>query len=202
MAPATPVDIPERTCIRALAMWMCSNAHKQGLLCRFVLEGTTVTRHFTHYWTNDTWERERHWQQIGHTGERLNHIASNQFVKRGVESGDVVYPVTVLDGSLYLLGRLEVDKVCDADEAARLLETTTMNLYEADDHIIAAQPTSKHFDLQVPTGLTEQLMFVGGRATQRLKFDLSGHLNRQTLRGVRKLHPQSAADLDELLSSA
>ncbi|MDP9439571.1 MAG: hypothetical protein M3P49_12660 [Actinomycetota bacterium] len=160
-----------------------------------------MTRRFTHYWTNETWKRERRLQQAGRAGDRLEHIASNQFAKRGVESGDGVYPVTVFDGALYLLGRLEVDKVCDVCEAARHLKKATTDLYEADDHIIAAQSTYKHFDLGVPTGLAEQLTFVGGGVTKRLKFDLPGHLNRQTLRGVRELHPQSAAELDKLLSS-
>ncbi len=158
-----------------------------------------MTRHFTHYWTNETWERQRRWQQTSHTEDSLHHTASNQFIKRGVEPGDFVYPVTVLKGSLYLLGRLEVGKVCDTREAVRLLGTT--DLYEADDHIIAARSTSTHFDLEVPSGLTRTLMFVGGRETKKLKFDPSGHLNRQTLRGVRELHPQSAAELDKLLSS-
>ncbi len=159
-----------------------------------------MTRRFTHYWTNETWKRERRLQQAGRAGDRLDHIAGNQFVKRGIESGDDVYPVTVLDGALYLLGRLEVDRVCDTGEAARLLGTT--DLYEADDHIIAARSTSMHFDLEVPTGLTEKLLFVGSRGAQRLKFGPTGRLDRQTLRGVRELHPQSAAELDKLLSSA
>lgn len=153
----------------------------------------------TRYFTHETWERERCYRQIGRAANRIDHIASNQFIKRGVESGDYVYPVTIMDGSLYLLGRLEVGKVCDTDEAVRVLGTT--DLYEADDHIIAARSTSKYFDLEVPLGLTEVLTFISSKGNKQVKFSSPGRLDQQTLRSVRELHPESAAELDKLLSS-
>jgi hypothetical protein len=57
------------------------------------------------------------------------------------------------------------------------------------------------FDLEVPLEVTEQLTFISGNGTKRLKFCVDGHLDQQTLRGVRELHPESAAELDKLLSS-
>src|SRR5829696_1148324 len=101
-----------------------------------------MTRYFTHYWKNDTWERERQ-QTISEVRGDLEHAADNKFLERGVRPGDFVYPVTVMEGVLYVMCRLEVEKVCDFDEAASILGTT--DLWEADDHIVAAHPEPKHF---------------------------------------------------------
>jgi hypothetical protein len=158
-----------------------------------------MPRYFTHYWRNETWEDHRDLSEKGVSEDLLRHVADNKFVDRGVKPGDYIYPVTVMDGTLYLLGRLRVGKVCDFEEAARTLGTT--DLWEARDHIIASEPTPTHFDLAVPQKLTNLLTFISGDETVRLKFKSHGHLDQQTLRGVRELDPTSAAELDRLLFS-
>ncbi len=153
-----------------------------------------MPRYFTHYWKNDTWENE---SRMSSGDDALEHVADNKFVERGLEPGDFVYPVTVMDGELYLLGRLEVGKVCDFSEAASILGTE--NLWEATDHVVASGSTPKRFDLTVPFHVTEQLTFVSGKSAKRLKLRSPGRLDQQTLRGVRELDPESAAQLDRLL---
>jgi hypothetical protein len=159
-----------------------------------------VPRYFTHYWKNETWEEHKHLWESDPQGVFLDYAASNNFVERGVDPGDFLYPVTIIDGALYLLGKLEVDKVCDFEEAASTLGRDA--LWEADDYAIAAKPTPMHFNLDVSLEVTEQLTFISGNGTEQLKFSSPGRLDRQTLRGVRELRPESAAQLDKLLSSA
>lgn len=155
-----------------------------------------MPRYFTHYWKNSTWENSR---RMSAPEEMLGHVADNQFVERGVEPGDFIYAVTVMDGELYLLARLELGKICDFDEAASILGTE--DLWEASDHVIASASTPQHFDLAVPLGMSERLEFVSGNTTKLLKFVSPGQLDRQTLRGVRELTSGSAAELDWLLLS-
>jgi 5-methylcytosine-specific restriction enzyme A len=156
-----------------------------------------MPRYFTHYWTNETWERERGYQESGRTENLLSHTASNQFVERGIDSGDFLYPVTVMEGALYVLGWMKVGRVCSAEEAASILGT--YDLYEASDHAVAAEATPKHFDLEVPLEVIERLTFISDKSP-RPKFSSPGPLDRQTLRGVRELEPRSAAELDKLLA--
>jgi hypothetical protein len=58
-----------------------------------------LPRYFTLYWKNETWERDKDYTLSGARG-LLEHVADNKFLKRGVESGDFVYPVTVMEGVL------------------------------------------------------------------------------------------------------
>lgn len=155
-----------------------------------------MPRYFTHYWKNETWENER---RVSGRQDPLDHVADNKFVTRGVESGDFLYPVTIMDGELYLLGRLQVGKVCNFHEAARILGTN--DLWDATDHLIAAESTPRHFDLTVPLHLTQHLTFISGNAEKRLKFRSTGRLDPQTLRGVRELDWESAKQLDNLILS-
>jgi hypothetical protein len=159
-----------------------------------------VPRYFTHYWKNVTWEDRKHLWESDPQGVFLDYAGSNNFVERGVDPGDFFYSVTIIDGALYLLGKLEVDKLCDFEEAASTLGRDT--LWEADDYAIAAEPTPMHFNLEVPLEVTEQLTFISGNRTEQLKFSSPGRLDRQTLRRVRELRPESAAQLDKLLTSA
>jgi Domain of unknown function (DUF3883)/Domain of unknown function (DUF3427) len=153
-----------------------------------------VPRYFTHYWQNGTVERHR---ASGHS--LLEYAASNVFVDRGVNSGDVVYPVTVLDGELYLVGRLEVERVCDAAKAEERLGYKPF--WTASDYVIAADPTPMQFDLEVSLEMTRGLRFVTDRTSSGPKFSSPGRLDQQTMRGVRELTPDSAAELDRLLSA-
>jgi hypothetical protein len=158
-----------------------------------------MPRYFTHYWKNETWEYHKDLWEKSLSEDLLRHVADNKFVDRGVKTGDYIYPITVMDGTLYLLGRLKVGEVCDFEEAASTLGTT--ELWEARDHIIASEPTPTHFDLAVPQRLTERLTFISGDRTVRLKFTSRRRLDKQTLRGVRELDSTSAAELDRLLFS-
>jgi 5-methylcytosine-specific restriction protein A len=155
-----------------------------------------MRRHFTHYWSNDTW---RYHASTATPGELLDHAAGNLFRTRGIAPDDSVYVVTVRHGALYLLAKMRVAMVCDVDEAAAALETSPELLWNADDHVVADAATPLAFDRQVPEDITTSLLFVGGGEEKPVKFNRRGALDQQTMRGVRELSPASAALLDTLL---
>jgi hypothetical protein len=152
-----------------------------------------MPRFFTHYWLNQTWEQNR---KCTPDGELLNHIAGNLFQERGIQTGDIVYVVSVIKGLLYVCGKLIVEKICGTDEAADILG---YDLWSAKEHIIAAAATPMNFNLKVPLKLTRQLIFVSGKVNKPLKFKAPNYLDQQTLRGVRELTAESAVELDSLL---
>lgn len=147
-----------------------------------------MPRFFTHYWNR--------MQNRGSEGELLDHTAGNLFKKRGIRAGDIVYVVSLVKGSLYVCGKLVVEKICDIDEAARILPYKP---WEANEHIIATAATPMNFNLGVPLKLTRQLRFISGKDIKPLKFKAPNFLDEQTLRGVRELDPASATELDTLL---
>jgi hypothetical protein len=154
-----------------------------------------MRRYYTHYWRNSTVEE---FCALGHN--LLEYVASNQFVNRGVTAGDLVYPVTIFDGALYVVGILEVENVCDAVEAEKRLGYEP--LWKAADYLIAKDPTPMRYDLKVPLEVSRELRFVSSRTLSAPKFISSSreHLDQQALRGVRQLTAESAAQLDRLLS--
>lgn len=156
-----------------------------------------VPRHFTHYWSNPTWQAYR---ATATEGELLDHTASNVFLERAVQAGDFVYVVTVLHGALYVLTKLRVAFVSDQDTAAAAIGAEPDSLWEADDHVVADAATPLSFDCEVPLDMAEALRFTTADGDARpLKFRRLGVIDQQTMRGVRQLTPESAAVLDSLL---
>ncbi len=154
-----------------------------------------MSRYFTHYWKNLTWYQH---QGTGE-GAPLNHTAGNLFRRQGVDVGDVVYVVTVLNGNLYLCGKMIVGMISDAHQAAKSLGCQPEDLWEASEHIVASATTPMRFDLAVPLTVTAGLRFVSRERSRPLEFVVPGQLDQKTLRGVRELEPSSALELDALL---
>jgi len=147
-----------------------------------------MPRYFTQYWKNSTWRIEPE--------EDVDHTADNRFRKRGVSDGDYVYIITNLDGQMVLGSRLKVAQIVGQAEAERLLG---IDLYKADDHIMAEPPfLPLKKDRVVPADIAEELRFISKKA-DTLVFSTLGKLDNQTLRGVRELTAESAELLDSQL---
>src|SRR2546422_7418524 len=116
------------------------------------------TRYFTHYWSNDTWADESIQE-----GEPFRHAASNLFRSRGVAVGDFVYVVTVLEGRLFLAGRIEVDRVLGQEEAEALIGQEP--LWPAEDHVVSKPESARpaQFDRVVPLEVVKRLRFISGK---------------------------------------
>jgi hypothetical protein len=133
-------------------------------------------------------------------GELLNHTSGNLFRRSHVQKDDSVYIVTVRKGLLYLIGRLTVASVCSYTEAQEILATD--DLWEAEDHIIAASATPMRFKFKVPFAITQKLRFITSAGAVPPVTDMkTGCLHQQTLRRVRELSPASARLLDKLLQA-
>ena len=155
-----------------------------------------MSRFFTHYWLNDTWEDHRkHYSE----GETIDYIASNLFESRGARPGDIFYIVTVIRGQLYVAGCLTVGKICGIDEAAKILQVEKNQLWQANEFIIPSESTPLDFNLQIPVEIIHKLNFVSPDGSKKLIFKATNYLDQQTLRGVRELTKDSAALLDEIL---
>lgn len=147
---------------------------------------------FTHYWNHATWEH-----MASQNGQPLGHVAGNAFVQRGVEPGDRVYVVTIRNGALHLLGRLEVDQIVDYDRAAASLDYEPLDRAE---HLLARSCTAVRLDRQVPESIAPLLQFEGARGLAPLKRKSDGSIDEHSLQGVRRLSRTSAATLDVLLA--
>jgi hypothetical protein len=144
-----------------------------------------MARYFTHYWQNKTFED---YQARGTEGEPFGGLLSNEFISKQMRAGDYLYGVTVLSGELFVLGRMEVERV----------ELYPQNP-QWQEHAIGRASTPRHLDNRVPLTIVEQLEFISGGTVARLKFDSPGKLDRQTLRGVRELTANSATLLDGVI---
>lgn len=150
---------------------------------------------FTHYWEGRTCDAML---EEGYEGQSLDHTAGKLFRQRGVSVGDKVYVVNVLKGRLFLIGRLEVAKIVSKSEAERLLGT---DLWDAPEHLVAkpGSATPMHFEREVPLAVTKELIFHGTKGFEPLKFVSDDTLDRQTLRGVRRITEPSAHLFENLL---
>lgn len=150
---------------------------------------------FTHYWEGKTCQRMF---EDGSDGRALDHTAGNLFTQRGVIVGDRVYVVNVVKGILKLIGRLEVGKIVSMAEAEKLMG---YEVWDAPEHLVAKKGTATpmRFKREVPLNITKELLFEGTKSYEPLKFVSEGILDRQTLRGVRRLTDASAHLLESLL---
>ena len=155
-----------------------------------------MTRYFTHYWSNRTWDNH---QKTGLVGELLDHTAGDLFTSRHVAPGDSVYVVTVIKGILAVLAKLQVGRICGVDQAAQELHCSPEKLWEANDHIIASASTPMNFTQRIPPELAAQLQFKSGDTLKTLRFKSPSTLDSQTLRGLRELTLESAMLLDQFL---
>jgi hypothetical protein len=153
-----------------------------------------MNRYFVQLWaqSQNKWLQEK--EVLAH--KPLNQTAGNQFEKRNVQPGDYIYVVTVVNHQLYLIGRLQVDRICSQIEAERILKTTT--LWEAGEHAIAKNGTAipMRHNLLVPRNSAESLIFI----TQQ-GFTPLGPIDGRKLQSMRELAEESAKILDKMLQN-
>lgn len=152
----------------------------------------------TTYWTNETWEENRRLSE----GEVFRHAASTSLIAKGIAPGKRLYAVTVLQGKLFVAGRMTVSQVLNDADARQLLGN---DLWEAEEHYVARpeDATRLTFDREVPLAVTKRLEFFSGDdGVKRLKFKRAGYLDEQTLRAPRELTPESAAMLEAVLAGS
>jgi hypothetical protein len=154
-------------------------------------------RYFTQYWTNETWRRE------AIRLDDLDHTAGNQFRKKGIRAGDVIYIITIFDGKMFLGGKLVVDQVVGKQMAAEILDTSPGMLWDAKDHVLADDEEYLYSfdpDNEVPWDIAKGICIKNSDGTRGLKRARGGSgIDPQTIRGVCELTKFSATQLDRLL---
>ena len=155
--------------------------------------------YWTHYWKNQTVEN-REQREPGTGG--LGHTADNSFKKRGVKPGDSVYVVSVPEGKVQLIGLLVVDRILNQRQINSYFGE---EVWVAADHLVAREPVAEcRFDVFVPVRDLGKINFITAKGLDGIKFDQRVGANpktvdRQTLRGIRKITADTAALFESLL---
>lgn len=155
--------------------------------------------YYTYLWKNSTWDRKSKLASEGYA--ELDYAASDNFKSAGVFKGDKVFIVTVREGVLYLGGLILVADVLNKRDASVYLGVPESSLWEAKEYIVAARLTAQIFkdNIALPTSATQSLQFAKDKGFTYLKFEAPGILDRQTLRNVRKIYPDSESILESFL---
>jgi len=125
--------------------------------------------------------------------------AGNNFTKRGIKPGDVAYIVTLIDGQLYLGGRMTIDSILGHEAAVEFFDNE--NIYDAEEHLIGIEGTGTplHLYRRLAPALTKQLLFKTKKGPRGAFFVTEDELDNQATRGVRELMPESAVLLDRII---
>jgi hypothetical protein len=139
------------------------------------------------------------------------HLSQPSFRRAGVNEGDYLYPVRVLGGSLYVLGRMRVRQLISLEDAQtpatlddhlqrypqwRWLQQSCTN-----EVVLGQAGTPLRLDMVVPPDLLERLTFSSRRKERTLKHVQDGRLTYTiSLQGIYRLSEPSAAELAGLLT--
>lgn len=152
-----------------------------------------MAQSFTHYWAGDTLGNNEE-------GQPLDHTAGDIFTSRGVRVGDNIYVVNIFRGELYLIGRFTVGELLFSDAEAR--RRLGYEPWSAKEHVIARPSTSTPTRLArvVPLEIAKRLEFHTNEGVKGLAFVDAALLDRQALRGVRRLTAPSAKLLEDFIA--
>jgi hypothetical protein len=190
-----------------------------------------VTQAYTIFWTQ---ERSNTLRRLGWAGRHIEtlfggpHTSEPSFKRAGVRSGDLVYPITVRSGVLFVLGRARVRYIFTLDDYIKqhadlfafnppgcpsnaFDRYRTANLAVAalaptctDEVVECEESTPLRFDLTIPSDLLVRLRY---RSLRRER-DLSKHLRDGRLvssvavQGIYRLSEGSACELGALVLGA
>jgi hypothetical protein len=156
-----------------------------------------------HFWTCH-WQNRFWTEEFNPEFENIALSGSNQFRRRNVTKGDVVYVVSIRDGKLLLGGRMTVSRIVSREEAAVFAGRT--DLYEATEWVLddSRSGTPLHLHRQLDGAVTRKLRFhlsTARNSPKELAFlEGTNDLDPQATRGIRELTEWSAALLDDILA--
>ena len=88
-----------------------------------------MPRYFTFHWRKEFWRPE-----VNGEGSPIKSSGSNVFLQRRVSDGDIMYIVSLIDGYMYVGGKLTVSEIVDRQKAIHI--SRNPNLYDAKDWAI------------------------------------------------------------------
>jgi hypothetical protein len=158
--------------------------------------GARMASYWTCHWQFRLWRDD-----INTEFDLIDGSGSNVFRKRGVAPGDMVYVISLSEGLLYLGGRMPVKRIVSRAQAVRILGSNT--LYEADEWVVDEDRTGTplHLHRRLAPAVTKQLQWILADGSERgLCFVDRTHLDGQATRGIRRLTPESAELLDQIIA--
>jgi hypothetical protein len=148
-----------------------------------------VAQFFTYCWQHGEMLRYR-------DGAPVCFAYGSQFARRGVCPDDEVYIVSVHRGRVHLLGKMRVRVVTNSAEDFR--RYAGLEPAAAAEYLVAEAYTPARL-VALAGELARSLRFFRGKELVGLACNDEGLVDPQSLRSVRRLGPESAAALDELL---
>jgi hypothetical protein len=157
-------------------------------------QGEIMQHYWICHWQKCLWRNDIHRED-----EPVENSASNSFTKCGVTVGDFVYIISLIDGYLYLGGRMQISLITTRDEACRIYNSN--NLYPAKEWIIDENHTSTilNFNRRLSPELSKRLRFVTKKGPRGLAFVSENRLDPQATRRIRELTPESAEIFDRII---
>src|SRR5579871_5767328 len=159
-----------------------------------------MMRSFTHSWQYQFCQKQKKRNVPGDTeGDPLLYSAGNKFHQKGVVPGDRLYILSIHKGDLYLIGRMEVETIIGQQAARRRFST---EVWPAQEYAVAkpSTATKRYFGRKVPKVIAETLEFTAGLRITKLCYH-GETIDRQTLRAIRELTPDSSKELDKLIDT-
>lgn len=180
---------------------------------------------YTIFWTYNRYNMLR---QLGWTGRQIEtlfggpHTSEPSFIRAGVRTGDLIYPITVRAGVLYILARIRVRYLFSLDDYIRKhanifsfsppeLPTKAFDRYRmahpavaslaptcTDEVIECEESTPLRFDLTIPPELLARLHYRSQRGERDLsKYLRDGRLvSSLAIQGIYRLNEPSACELE------
>ena len=136
-------------------------------------------------------------------GNKVDHIASDQFGSAGVSPGDTVYVLTYVAGQVHVVTSLVVENLVDGRQAERVLKRK--NLWQADWHVIARSDSIQRATMsaRLSSKQTAGMIFINrdseAKAPARNRL---GEIDPQTFRSTRRIDTPTATMLKQVLASS
>lgn len=144
------------------------------------------------YWTNEN--------VLENAGEKLDHIASDQFLDRSISVGDAVYVINWKRGRLRVVGSLQVGEVCDQ---ARAEQVTGGARYRANGHLLARPGTATvaHMNRWLSDADLRAVEFEGATGPVGPKINRRGDVDHQSFRSTREINSRTKKIFDDALQA-
>ena len=164
-------------------IWIVARQREEWLSDQGREEERLEERHFLQYWLLDQVET------VFESDRELEHGGSNQYDKRGVKVGDVVWIVTLNEsGEFVLAGRIGVEDRVTYDQAVAMYPTD--EVFEKRLHIIASKKNAELMREIVIGDIAEQIRFESANRDRLTVVD--GGVDPKQLQTIRRLTPASA----------
>ncbi len=166
---------------------------------------------YTVFWTMDRWLGAL---AVGHKPLPVlfggPHLSEPSFRRAGVRVGDLIYPVSVMNRQVYVIGRMRVREILliGQEDGSTLIDLRFPQFKAwkvlaptcTEEVVIGGEGTTVRDDLALPTDVLMRLSFRSQRGERPLKHVRDGELTRSVgLHGIYRLSRQSADDLESLV---